>query len=227
MLRTLTRTLFLIGISLLLFMQQSWAESGCFNVGVITKSTLDKKEKSSVAGDIKSLEVIYDYELSEITGTIIWNKVPTSKLITTVSIGETSQDPRCNDSYQTYLMTGWTKRFKADQENWYSGFDKTSIGNFKVLSSGKNTLNFVWKQSTQFSGFAMTQLCVAVFTNRIGTAYSNSINCIGNTNSLSCQGPGYIEAWNEIDFVQNFAFQRGREVDPYTCRFPLGQVPGT
>ncbi len=152
--------------------------------------------------------------------------MPTSKLITTITIGETSKDPRCNDIYEMHLMTGWTKRFKVDSDSLYSGFDKSQVGKIQVVLSGKNSLDFIWSQPTTYSGRAMTQLCVAVYTNRIGTAYCNATNCVGNAGFFTCQGHGYIEAWNEIDFVQNFAFQKGREVDPYTCRYPLGQVPG-
>ena len=222
------RVMFVVGLSLLLFTQQSWADSSCFNVGVVTKQTIDKKEKRSVAGDIKSLQVIYNYEVGQVFGTITWNKVPTSKLITTMTIGETSKDPRCNDLYENYLMTGWTKRFKVDPESLWDGSDKSSFGRIQVVSSGKNYLDFAWSQPSTYIGTAMTQLCVAVYTNSIGTAYNNSTNCFRvNENFFHCQGPGYIEAWDEIDFVQNFAFQKGREVDPYTCRYPLGQVPGT
>lgn len=217
----------MVGLSLLLFTQQSWADSSCFNVGFVTKITSDKKDKKSIAGDIKSIAVIYDYAASQVSGTITWNKVPTSKLITRLTIGDISKDPRCNGRFENYLMTGWTKRFKADPESFYYDFDKSSYGRIKVLSSQKDSLDFIWTQASEYVGKAMTQLCVAVSTNQIGTSYNNTINCVGNFGSFACQGPGYIEAWNEIDFVQNFAFQKGREVDAWTCRYPLGQVPGT
>ena len=221
------RVMFVVGLSLLLLTQQSWADSSCFNVGVVTKKTIDKKDKRSVAGDIKSLELIYDYEVSQISGTVTWNKIPTSKLITTITIGETSQDPFCNDIYENHIMTGWTKRFKVNPESLYDGFDKSRVGRIQIFSSGKNYLDFIWTQPSTYSGSAMTQLCVQVNTMRIGSAYNNSTTCFGNANVFTCQGPGWIPAEIEIDYVQNFAFQKGREVDPYTCRYPLGQVPGT
>ena len=221
------RVMFVVGLSLLIFTQQSWADSSCFNVGVVNKKVIDKKEKNSVAGDIKSLEISYDYEVGQISGSITWNKVPTSKLITTITIGETSQDPRCNDIYENYLMTGWTKKLKLDPETLRMVGEKSWVGRIQVLPSAKNSLDFVWTQPSFHAGEGMTHLCVAVFTNRIGSAYSNSTSCVGNAGFFTCQGPGYIESWNEIDFVQSFAFQKGREVDPDLCRFPLGQAPGS
>lgn len=225
MIRTLTRSLPILAISFLLSVGPSWAASSCLNVGVVTKSTIDKKEKNSVAGDIKSLKIEYDYEMGQISGTITWNKVPTSKIRTKITIGEASEDARCNHGWENYLMTGWTKKFKLDPDTLLTLDDRTWVGKIQVVSSGKNFLNFIWTQPSFDAGNAMTQLCVAAISDRLGTFYDNSTTCFGQNGFINCQGPGWIPSEDEIDFVQNFAFQKVREFDSRICRYPLGQIP--
>ena len=190
----------------------------CFNTGVVSTSKVDKKEKNNFAGDIKSIEVNYDYESNLVSGVVAWNKIPTSKQITTIIVGMNDSDGICYDVFETYKMYGWTKKFK--KSDMYSSSDKDNFGRFSLTSSGKTSIAFEWTQAPIFSKGPMTSTCVSVETEGPATFYVNSTTCSGNGNITSCTGPGWVRGTEQLDLVINYAFSPSRELDTLECNKP-------
>ncbi len=206
-------------LSISLTVPYAFAEADCFNRGVVSKVKVDRKEKKSFSGDIKSIRVTYDYESSMLSGTISFNKIPTAKTITTLSIGEGYSDGTCSNPYETYLMTGWNKKFKRD--SWNYTVDKTWLGKLTITDSDKTSLSFEWTQATLHGNSAVTENCVSVKTDGPATFYKSQTTCIGTSGILTCDGPGWVNGTTELDFLTNFAFAPGRELDSFSCRYPM------
>ena len=188
-------------VSTTITMHPAIADEDCWNVGSYEKTQIDKKENSVFSGDIKQVEANFDYDLGEISGSIIWNRTPSSGQTSNLIIGFADNMGDCTTVSEAFKMKGWSKKFGRDWEVAPRDYSRNMLGTLTITGSSKNSISYSWLRSEVSSDDQIGEHCVSIITTVPSSYYSNSTTCITTGNVTTCNGPGRYAALKELDVV--------------------------
>jgi hypothetical protein len=209
---------FVLIVATTLTMHPAIADEDCWNFGTFEKTQLDKKEKSVFSGDIKEVKAVFDYDLGEISGSITWNRIPTSGQTTNLIIGFNDNMGDCVTVSEAYKMKGWTKKFSRDWEVAPRSYSPDMLGKFTILESGKNSLSFSWLKSKIDEDNRIGEHCVSISTTIPSSYYKTNTTCFTSGSITTCDGPGRYATLKELDLVIAWAKTKWESIH-YTCTF--------
>jgi hypothetical protein len=207
-------------LSLITFVSTSTAvaDEDCWNFGIFEKTQMDKKEKASFAGDIKDISVVFNYDLGEVSGTISWNRIPSSSQTTNLVIGFFANSGDCVSVSEGFRMKGWGKKFARDWESTPSDYSPDMLGKLTSSPKSKKSFSFNWLRSDINADTRMGVHCVSVSTTVPSKYYKSSTTCIWTGNVSTCDGPGWYAGLKEQDLVVAWARSKWDDIH-YTCTF--------
>jgi hypothetical protein len=198
-------------------MHPAIAEEDCWNVGIFEKYQVDKKEKVSFSGDVKEVYAEFNYDEGVITGSVTWNKLPSSSQTTNLIIGFGNNYGECTTVSEAYKMKGWSKKFVRDWEVAPRDYSRDMLGTLSIIASDKNSVSFSWlRAEIDGDNNKIGETCVSVSTTIPSTYYKTNTTCITTGVVTTCDGPGRYATIKELDLV--VAWARGRwDSIHYTC----------
>lgn len=199
-------------------MHPAIADEDCWNVGSYERTQVDKKERVSFSGDIQEVNALFDYDLGEITGSITWNRTPSSGQTTNLIIGFLNNSGECTTVSEAYKMKGWTKKFGRDWEIAPRDYSRDMLGTLSIIASEKNSISYSWLRSEIDADSHIGEHCVSVSTTVPSSYYTSSTTCITTGNVITCNGPGRYATLKELDLVVAWAKGKWDSIH-YTCTF--------
>lgn len=204
-------------LALVLFSNQANAFGECYNLGVYNKSVIDKKKATFQDGDLKDLNVRFDYDNNVFRIKFSYNRIPNSKQTTGINIGR-YDGTDCTSTDEYYKTRGFTKKITRDYENIVSRIsDPDWVGNLKLVSASKNSLTLDWFGPKAYKESRIYEYCVRVAVTQPETFYQNGINCITTGPFTNCTGPGYVTGTATKDELTVWAKTKYDDLDIIEC----------
>lgn len=197
-------------------MHPAIAEEDCWNVGIFEEYKVDKKEKVSFSGDVKEVYVEFNYDSGEVTGSLTWNKIPSSGQTTNLVIGFGNVYGECTVVSEVYKMKGWSKKFTRNWDVAPRDYSRNMLGTLSIIASERNSISFSWLRSEIDADNRIRENCVSISTTIPSTYYKTNTTCITTGNVTNCDGPGRYATIKELELVT--AWARGKwDTLHYTC----------
>lgn len=192
----------------------------CYNFGVYNVNVVEKKKNGTFDGDLKELNVKYDYDNNIFRIKLTYNKVPNSNQTTGINIGF-YDGFECTSTDEYYKTKGFSKKITRDYENITGQLDDLDwVGNLKLVTSTSKSLTLDWIGPKAYKNDRLTEYCVRAVVTQLGTFYQNGINCITTGPFTNCTGPGYVSGIITKDELTNWVKTKYDDLDTIDCGGP-------
>jgi hypothetical protein len=214
----MSKKLFLVSIFFMTMNSGTAHAEDCWNMGTYTNYVLDKSEKSSMSGDIRDIDAVFDYDSGIISGKITWNRTPSSSQTTNLIIGFIDNGGDCTTVAEAFKMKGWKKTLPRDRDTAPFDYSPDMMGVLSISETTKKSISFEWSMSdidTQFGG-KIGEHCIKVTTTVPGRFYQSNTTCYTSNNFTTCDGPGWYSGLKEVDSLTVWATTRWDSIS-YMC----------
>jgi hypothetical protein len=209
---------FLFSVFLITLNSSTAYAEDCWNTGIYEKNILDKKEKNYITGDIKEIDAVFNYDVGEISGTVSWNRIPSSAQTTNLIIGFIDNGGDCVTVAEAFKMKGWKKSLPRDRDTAPFDYSPDMMGVLSISETTKNSISFDWSMASidAQTGGKIGEHCIKVTTTVPGRFYQSNTTCYTSNNFTTCDGPGWYSGLREIDSVTLWATNRWDSLS-YMC----------
>ena len=197
-----------------LFSTSVSAFGDCYNFGIYNVKVVEKKKTGTFDGDLKELNVKYDYDNNVFRINLTYNKVPNTKQTTRINVGFGYD---CVSTSEIFIMKGFTKKFYRDMENASLADDPDFNGKLKLITSTKNSVTLDWFGPVYDQDKGLIEYCVGAEVTQPATFYQNGINCVTTGAFTHCTGPGYVSGTSTKDELKNWAKSKYDDLDIIEC----------